>query len=419
MGEYFIKGGNVLSGEVKINGAKNAILPILAAVILNADESIIHNCPLISDTFVSIEILESIGCKINLEGNTLIIDSKCANNFNVPEHLVRELRSSFIFLGGVLGRFGQVKISYPGGCELGARPIDLHLKGLRDLGVKITEEHGFIICVSEKLIGTRINLDFPSVGATENIMLASIFAEGTTTISNAAKEPEIVDLQNFLVAMGADISGAGSDTIIINGVEKLHKVEYSVMPDRIVAGTFLVASAMTKGKILLTGIDSENIYPIVTKMKEVGCTFVTKKNQIYMEAPQIIKPIERLRTHPHPGFPTDMQPQFMAMLSIAKGTSIVAETVFESRNKHISELNRMGANIILSQDGMTSVVKGVSGLNGTIVTSKDLRGGAALILAGLAAEGETIVLNSNYVERGYEKIEETLKTLGGNIRILN
>ncbi|MDR2939066.1 MAG: UDP-N-acetylglucosamine 1-carboxyvinyltransferase, partial [Clostridiales bacterium] len=390
MGEYHVKGGNKLAGELRVGGAKNAILPILASVILNAGKSIIHNCPLISDTYVSIEILEALGCTIKLSGTTLLIDSSNAKSYDVPEHLVREMRSSFIFLGGVLGRFGKVRISYPGGCELGARPIDLHLKALKELGAKIEEDQGFIICTGEKLKGTRINFDFPSVGATENTMLSAVYADGTTIISNAAREPEIVDLQNFLNAMGANIKGAGTDFILIEGVSKLHNVEYTVMPDRIVAGTYLVAAAITKGDIVLNDVVYEDLYPVISKLNETGCKFKIDKKQIYMKSPKKIKSIDRLRTHPHPGFPTDMQPQFMALLSVANGTSIITETVFESRNKHISELLRMGADIVMSQDGMTSIIKGSERLKGSNVTSKDLRGGAALILAGLAAEGTTI-----------------------------
>ncbi len=304
MGEYHIKGGNRLTGELKVGGAKNAILPILASVVLNSGKSIIHNCPLISDTFVSIEILEALGCKVKMEGSTLIIDSSSADSFDVPEYLVREMRSSFIFLGGVLGRFGKVKISYPGGCELGSRPIDMHLKALKELGANIVEEHGFVICTGEKLKGTRINFDFPSVGATENAMLSAVFAEGQTIISNAAREPEIVDMQNFLNKMGAKIKGAGTDFIIIDGVTKLNDVEYSVMPDRIVAGTYLVAAAITKGEILLTNVVYEDMYPVISKLNETGCKFKIEKNRIYMKSPDIIKSIDRLRTHPHPGFPS-------------------------------------------------------------------------------------------------------------------
>ena len=419
MGEYHIKGGRKIGGSIKVCGGKNAVLPILACTVLNGGASVIHNCPRISDTFIAIDILKAIGCKVDFEGDTITVDSSKADNCAVPEEFVREMRSSIIFLGGVLGRFKQVVISYPGGCELGARPIDLHLKGIRQLGANITEEHGFIIVEANKLEGTRINLDFPSVGATENIMLAAVLAEGITIISNAAKEPEIVDMQNFLCAMGANITGAGTDTIIIVGVKALHDAQFSVMPDRIVAGTYLVAAAITGGLVVLENAVHEHMYPITSKLLEAGCKIRMEDSKLLLEAPEKLNAIERLRTCPHPGFPTDMQPQLMALLSTANGTSIVEETVFESRNKHISELIRMGANIILLQDGMTSVIKGVKELEGTSVSAKDLRGGAALILAGLAAKGKTIVTNSEFVERGYVGIEYDLRSLGANIAYVN
>ncbi|MDR3239431.1 MAG: UDP-N-acetylglucosamine 1-carboxyvinyltransferase [Clostridiales bacterium] len=416
MGEYHIRGGNQLYGQLRINGGKNAILPILASVMLNGSESVIHNCPKISDTLISIQILESIGCKTKMEGATLIVDSSTLNSWEVPADLVREMRSSIIFLGGLLGRCKRVKISYPGGCELGARPIDLHLKALRLLGADIVEKHGFILCSADKrLTGACIHLDFPSVGATENIMLTAALADGETVITNAAREPEIQDLQVFLNTMGAQISGAGTGSIVIRGVKKLHDAEHTVMPDRIVAGTFLAAAAITGGKIELTNIVPEHLYPITAKLSETGCALRMERNSVYLEAPSRLRPIETLRTSPHPGFPTDMQPQFMSLLSVANGVSVINETVFESRNKHVAELKRMGADIILSSDGLTSVVKGTPKLNGAIVESKDLRGGAALILAGLAAEGSTVVMNSKHVERGYEQIEESLKAIGADI----
>jgi UDP-N-acetylglucosamine 1-carboxyvinyltransferase len=415
MGVYHISGGNKLNGQLKVYGAKNAILPILASVILNASESVIHNCPKISDTYISIKILEDIGCKVTYDGETMVVDSSTADICAVSAGLMREMRSSFIFLGGLLGRFHKVTISYPGGCELGARPIDLHLKALRQLGTEIKEEHGFIVCTADRLVGTHIHLDLPSVGATENIMLTAALAEGETKLTNAAKEPEIEDLQAFLNGMGADVKGAGTDTVVIQGVKHLHKVEHTVMPDRIVAGTWLVAGAITGGKVLLTDARPEHLYPVTSRLMEAGCRIAAEGRTIYLEAPTELRPIEFLRTRPHPGFPTDMQPQIMGLLSLAQGVSIISETVFESRSKHIAELRRMGADIIVAPDGTTFIIKGVSKLHGATVESKDLRGGAALILAGLAAEGKTTVLGSKHVERGYDQIEKSLRELGADI----
>ena len=298
---------------------------------------------------------------------------------------------------------------------MGARPIDLHLKALRLMGASITETHGFIDCEAAHLHGARIHLDFPSVGATENIMLAAVLADGETVISNAAREPEITDLQGFLNAMGAKVRGAGTGTIAIQGVKALHHAEYTIMPDRIVAGTMLTAAAMTKGEITLTDIEPEHLSPIVSKLAETGCTIHEYDRAITLRAPQVIQPIDCLRTLPHPGFPTDMQSQMMAYLCLAKGTSICIETVFDSRNKHVGELKRMGANIILSQDGQTSVIQGVARLNGAVVAAKDLRGGAALVLAGLVAEGQTVVTHSGHIKRGYEHLAADLSALGAKI----
>ncbi|MDR1689519.1 MAG: UDP-N-acetylglucosamine 1-carboxyvinyltransferase, partial [Clostridiales bacterium] len=344
MGEYHIKGGRRICGEIPINGAKNAILPILASVVLNPGVSVIHNCPKISDTKVSVDILRAIGCKVNEEGKTLIIDAGGVNVSDVPADLVKEMRSSFIFLGGVLGRLGRVKICKPGGCELGERAVDLHLSGLAKLGVKVCDEDGVIECTADKITGCRINLSFPSVGATENLMLAGIYGEGETIISNAAKEPEIVDLQNFLNICGAKVKGAGTTEIVVTGVKKLHDGEYTVMPDRIVAGTYLVASAITNGEITLNNIEKEHLYPITDKLMETGCKINFTGKSVTLTAPDgRLKAIDELITNPHPGFPTDMQPQFVTLLSIASGTSIITETIFNERDKHIYQLKQMGA----------------------------------------------------------------------------
>jgi UDP-N-acetylglucosamine 1-carboxyvinyltransferase len=297
------------------------------------------------------------------------------------------------------------------------RPIDLHLKALKRFGARITEDHGYIICEAKRLRGAKINLDFPSVGATENIMLTAVTAKGETILSNAAREPEIIDLQNFLNSMGADVRGAGSGTIVIKGKEKekLHSAEHTVMPDRIVAGTYMAAAAITGGHVTLTNVNTQHLEPVTSKFVEAGCTVREYADKITLKAPDRIKPISRLITSPHPGFPTDVQPQFMAMLALANGTSMIEETVFESRTKHVSELIRLGADILVAQDGMTAIVKGVKSLTGATVAAKDLRGGAALILAGLAAEGTTTVTNAKHIERGYEHIEKTLTQLGAKI----
>ncbi|MDR1663386.1 MAG: UDP-N-acetylglucosamine 1-carboxyvinyltransferase [Clostridiales bacterium] len=414
MSQYRIRGGNRLAGEVRIGGAKNAVLPILAASALNQGESIIHNCPRIQDTFISIKILESIGCKTSFEGNTLIIDASCANSWDIPPELVKEMRSSIIFMGGVLGRFGSVNVSYPGGCALGTRPINLHIKSLRALGATIYDDHGIIRCHAESLTGGRVHLDKVSVGATENIMLAASTAEGETIVNNAAREPEILDLQNFLNGMGADIKGAGTDTIVIRGVKKLHSTEHTVMPDRIVAGTYLAAAAITGGNLKLRRISSHDLLSITAKLTEMGCEIKEYKTEIGIKAPKRLKSLPRLITEPYPGFPTDMQAQFVAALATAEGTSMVHETIFDSRNKHANELQKMGANITVLQ-GVEFVIQGCERLNGTTVTATDLRGGAALILAGLMAEGETVVQEAHYVQRGYEAIEKALESVGANI----
>ncbi len=415
MGSYKICGGKRLEGEVIVSGSKNAVLPILAATVLNSGESCIHNCPKISDCITMIEILETIGCRVKQENNTIIVNSKEAYNYEVPEKQVKEMRSSIIFLGSMIGRFKKAVITYPGGCSLGARPIDLHLKALKQMGVKINEEDGFIVCETERLKGADIYLDFPSVGATENIMLAAVLAESEVTIiHNPAKEPEIVDLQNFLNAMGARIYGAGESVIYIEGVKELHNVvEYEVMPDRIVAGTLLIAAVITKGEVLLKKAEFEDISVVISKLEESGCKIYKTEDGIYLKSPKILKSADIIRTQPYPGFPTDMQPQFATLMTVSEGTTIIIETVFESRYKYISELIRMGANVLV--DGRMAVIQGVKKLNGAKVSAMDLRGGAALILAGLVAEGTTFVDNSKHIKRGYESIEKDLTLLGADI----
>lgn len=417
MEKIIVEGGNKLAGEVTVSGAKNAVLPILAATVIGANESNIFNVPDLLDVKVMEKILLSLGLKVKRIDKMMWIDSRPLNNIKIPEELVREMRSSIILMGAMLARTGEVIISYPGGCEIGPRPIDMHLKGLKELGAEIEEAHGFIYAKAKKLKGCEIQLDYPSVGATENIMLASTKAEGTTIIRNAAKEPEIVDLQNYLNKAGAKISGAGTSVIIIEGVDKLKNVTHNTIPDRIVAGTYMVASAITGGEIIIKNVVIDHLQAIIAKLKEAGCLIYDDNNSIKVIGPKKINSIEMVQTLPYPGFPTDMQAQMMALLTIANGTSIISETVFENRFKHAEELTRMGANIKIL--GKVAVVKGVKELTGAKVAAKDLRGGAALILAGLAAKGITEVDNVYHVERGYENLHLCLEKLGANIKKIN
>lgn len=414
MGRYRIKGGYPLKGTITVRGSKNGILPILAGVMLTEGETVLHHCPLIADVHLTLEVLQQLGCKVKREERSIIINTKDCKNADIDE-TVQKMRSSILFMGALLGRFQQAKIGYPGGCEIGMRPIDLHLKAFRNMGVIIEEEKGLLCCEGGKCIGKKINLDFPSVGATENCMLLAVKAKGVTKIYNAACEPEIVELQTFLNQCGAKIRGAGTDCIIIEGVKALYGTEYTVSSDRIEAGTFLCGAAITKGELELKNICPDTIRQVLLRLGEAGCLIKEQKNSIYIKAPQKIKPVSRIHTGPYPDFPTDMQPQFMSILTLAEGTSIISETVFEARFKHISELCRMGADITV--EGQTAVIKGVKSLKGAYVSGKDLRCGAALILAGLAAEGETVVENACYVQRGYEQIEKALTSLGANISL--
>lgn len=413
MAKYIIKGGNKLEGRIRVTGAKNSILPILAAVILTSKPVIIHDCPRLTDVENMLLILEAIGCKTKREGTTLIIDPSTLSTSVIPDRYVRELRSSIIFLGAMLARTGKARVTYPGGCEIGQRPIDLHLSGLRQLGVKIDESHGYLDCSVDELRGADIHLDYPSVGATENIILAASRAKGYTVIRNAAKEPEIVDLQNFINSMGGNVSGAGTNTIIIEGKEKYDTTEYTVIPDRIVTGTYLLAAAITGSSIMVDNVVIEHIQSIIAKLRSSGCIVKPYKNSVYISAPERPNAIEHTITLPYPGFPTDMQALLMSYLTIARGTSVVTETIFENRYKHVPELIRMGANIRV--EGKTAIIQGVDRLTGTTVVSRDLRGGAALVLAGLRADGCTVVENIHHIDRGYDNLEGNLRSIGADI----
>lgn len=413
MERLIINGGRCLDGRVTVQGAKNSVLPILAAAVINGKRNIIHNCPNLSDVDKTIEILEGLGCNVIRSGNDIEVDSSCACACTIPENLMRQLRSSIIFLGAILSRFGQAAVSTPGGCEIGNRPIDLHLKALTRLGIAINEEHGFIKCVYEKPHGTYIHLDFPSVGATENIMLTACALKGETTITNAAKEPEICDLADFLTKMGARVLGAGTDTIHIMGAKSYNAVEHTVIPDRIVGATYFAAGAVTGGRIALDGARSDHMRSMISILKEMGCTVENDGELLVLQAPKRLSGVHTLRTMPYPGFPTDIQSPFMTAAAVASGTSVFVENIFENRFKHVEELTRMGADI--SVDGRVAVVRGVEKLDGASVMASDLRGGAALVLAGLCADGTTQIGNVCYIKRGYEDIVNSLGSLGADI----
>lgn len=412
MSSYIIQGGEKLQGEVKISGSKNAALPIMAASILNGGITKLYNVPNIHDTQKMIEILKLLGCKIKKKENKIIIDSSKVERYEIPEDLMREMRSSVILAGGIVGKYRRATFSYPGGCDIGARPIDLHLKAFEKLGINISENYGKIECKCDKIVGTKIDLDFPSVGATENTILAACLAEGTTTINNVAREPEIIDLQKFLNRMGAKVKGAGTNTIEIQGVKRLKDVDYNIMTDRIEAGTFLVAGAITEGKIKLLNADATQIQPVINKLEEANCKIEIEKDYIELIAPKRLKAVD-IKTMPYPGFPTDMQAVFTAAMTKAKGTSVIVENIFENRYKYTQELIRMGAKITI--EGRTAVVKGVKKVQGTTVKATDLRGGAAMVILGLSARGITEVDNIHYILRGYEKLEKKLENLGAKI----
>lgn len=414
MSELIVNGGRSLRGEITVQGAKNSALPILTSTVLCDSPSIIHNCPKLTDVDASCNILRYLGCKVTAEDDNVFVDPKSADKTEIPDALMREMRSSIVFLGAMCARFGHAIISFPGGCELGPRPIDLHLAALRQLGVTINEDYGTLDCVANgRLHGAHIVLSFPSVGATENILLAAVLAEGTTEIINAAREPEICDLADFLIKCGAKITGAGDSVITIEGVEKLKGCEYSVMPDRIVAATYMAAAAITGGDVTIKKVNLETLSPVIPAFCEAGCIIDSSVDTLRITRPGKLSRVKYIRTMPYPGFPTDAQAPLMALITVAEGTSIFIENIFESRYKHAAELARFGAKIKV--EGKIAIVDGVKKLFGATVEATDLRGGAALVIAALAAEGKSVIKSVKHIDRGYTPIENVLSSLGADI----
>jgi len=409
--EMNIQGKTKLFGEVEISSSKNAILPIIAATILTDEKIVLNKVPRIKDVFTIIQIIRKLGKEVQEERHQLVFTGKI-NHLSPPYELVRQMRASFLLMGPLLSRYGKVRISLPGGCAIGTRPIDLHLKGFDALGADIRFSGGDVIAKASKLIGNHIYLDYPSVGATENIMMASTLAEGITLIENAALEPEVVDLANFINKMGGKVSGAGTNVIKIQGVEKLSGTEYTAIPDRIEAGTYLIAVAATAGEAIIKNVIPEHLKSITAKLEESGAVIEEANHSIKVKREGKIKPVY-IKTLPYPGFPTDMQAQIMAYLSFAAGTSVISESVFENRFMHVQELLRMGADI--KTEGKTAIIRGVKELTGAHVKASDLRAGAALIIAGLSAQGKTVVAENEHIQRGYEDIDKKLNQMGAHI----
>ena len=414
MDKIIIQGQNSLSGSVNISGAKNAVLPIMTAALMAEGKSVISRVPDLRDTRTMIKLMEIVGAKCSMEGNRLKIDAESVNNPEAPYELVKTMRASFYVLGPLLARFGTVKVSLPGGCAWGPRPVDFHLKGLEKLGAKVTLRSGYILAEAKKLKGANINFEFPSVGATGNIAMAGATADGITTIENAAREPEIVQLCEYLNQMGASISGIGTSKIVIEGVESLNPANVDVIPDRIEAGTFLMAGALL-GKITLTEVNPEHLDTVLQKLVEVGAQIETTSNSITIE-PGDLKPVD-MKTAVYPGFATDLQAQWVALMSLADGSSMVTDTVYHDRFSHVPELNRFGANIKVDKN--TAFIRGVKELVGAPVMSTDIRASAALIIAALAANGQTEVSRVYHIDRGYERIEEKFRKLGAEISRVN
>ena len=414
MEAFVVEGGVALRGEARVDSAKNAVLPILAAAVLTPEEIVLHNVPDITDVGHMAAILTMLGCRVERSGRDMTVDCGGIHSWEMPDQLSKQIRSSIFLLGPILARFRKATVTFPGGCEIGLRPIDLHLSGLRQLGVEISEEGGLIHCDGRDMHAGEVHFDYPSVGATENVMMAAVLLPGTTVIHNPAREPEIADLQAFINAMGGKIRGAGTHYIAVEGVERLHGTAWTPMADRIVAGTLLAAAAITGGEITLTNAPESDMVAVTAKLREMGCRLEERPGWIHLRAPKRLTAFAQLQTQPHPGFPTDMQVQMLALLSTAEGMGVITENVFENRFTHAGDLNRMGAHILCT--GRTAVVRGVPELYGAHVTARDLRGGAALVLAGLRARGETLVDHAELIDRGYDHLERQLSRLGGKVR---
>ncbi len=415
MENFIINGGNELRGSVKLQGSKNSILPILAASVATGRVSVLHNCPMLSDVDAALKILCHIGCKTQRHGHTVIVDSRDANGYEIPENLMREMRSSIIFLGALLARFGRATLSAPGGCEIGLRPIDLHLSALQSMGASVTETGGMLECRCDNgLSGRHIALNFPSVGATENIILAAIGARGETVITNAAREPEIIDLAEYLNKCGVSVVGAGQSVVRVTGGAKLHDTEHRIIPDRIVASTFMAGVACTGGKICIRNVVREHLAPVIPVFEAVGCEISFDNGELEIELRSRPRRVRFLRTMPYPGFPTDSQALLMAVAAKANGTSVISEKIFENRFRHVPELIKMGADIRV-ENCCVAVVEGVEHLRGARVAACDLRGGSALAIAAMGAQGQTIVENIYHIDRGCESFESAFSSLGADI----
>ena len=415
MDKLLIEGGSRLSGEIAISGAKNAALPILCAALLTAEPVTFTNVPQLNDIGTLLELLGQMGVKIERAGDTVTLGASGLNNPVAPYEMVKTMRASILVLGPLVARCGEARVSLPGGCAIGARPVDQHIKGLQAMGAEVRVEHGYVHAKVPRLKGARLFTDMVTVTGTENLMMAAALADGETVIENAAREPEVVDLANCLVAMGAQISGAGSDVIRIRGVERLHGATHRIMPDRIETGTYLCAAAVTGGSVRLTGTSSSYLDAVIDKLMDAGCEVVSERDAIRLSAPARLNAVS-LRTAPYPAFPTDMQAQFMAINCVASGVAMIRETIFENRFMHAVELQRLGADIRI--DGNTAVVQGVAKLEGATVMATDLRASASLVVAGLVAEGETMIERIYHLDRGYERLEEKLAALGAKVRRL-